>query len=341
MGLQLVERGVVGQVLGEVLLTAEGVEVGEDRVALDLARILHPQVVRVGVHAHDLLLDLVGSIRQVDAVTQRLGHLGLAVGSRQTHAGGVVGQQDLRFDEGRPVDRVELVHDLARLLDHRLLVLARRDRRGLEGRDVRGLADGVGEEADGNAGPLCGVALDGPLGKSAERDLGLDGRVALEALHRHEIHVVEGQLAQFGDLRLDEERRFPGVEACREVVERHLDDVLPHLFGVVGVVGERLCVGDHDEYLLELPGVLQFDTAAERTHIVPQVEAARRTVAREDDFSHCFGFGVCFVVRPATVGLRLAVPASGVHSASGRIHWTQTYEKPRARPKKVAGYSFF
>ena len=268
--------------------TAEGVEVGEDRVALDLARVLHAQVVGIGVHAHHLLFHLVGRVRQIDAVVERLGHLGLAVGARQTQAGGVVGQQDFGFDERFAVDRVELVDDLARLLDHRLLILAHGDGRGLEGRDVRRLRDGVGEESDGDALTLRSVALGGALGESAQGDFGLHGRVALQTLHGHQVHVVERQLAQFGDLRLDEERRLCGVEAHREVVQRDFDDVLTHLFRIVGVVGERLRVGDHDEYLVEFSRVLQFDAAAQRTYEMTQMKAARGTVAGEDDFCHIF-----------------------------------------------------
>ena len=47
VGLQLVEVGIVGQVAAEMLLAAEGVEVGEDSVALDLSRIADTQVVGV------------------------------------------------------------------------------------------------------------------------------------------------------------------------------------------------------------------------------------------------------------------------------------------------------
>ena len=300
--LQLVERRVVGEVGGEMLGAAEGVEVGEDGVALDLARVLHAQVVGIGVHAHHLLSYLLGRIAQVDAVAQRLGHLGLAVGAGQAHAGCVLGQQDFRLDERGAVDRVELVDDLARLFEHRLLILAGGDGRGAESGDVRRLRNGVGEEPDGNALPLQ-VVLRVVLREAAQLDFGLHGRVALQTGHGDEVHVVERQFAQFGDLRLDEERRPFGVEAAGQVVERHLDDVLAHLFGVVGVVGERLRVGDHDEDLLELSGVLQLHAAAQRTYIVAEVQFAGRPVSGQDDFSHnsvcrfCIS-GFCRVDRP-------------------------------------------
>ena len=251
-----------------------------------LAGIFHAQVVRIGVHAHDLLLDLVGRVGEVDAVPERFGHLGLAVRTGQAQTGGVVGQEDFGHGERFAVDGVELVDDLAGLLDHRLLVLTHGDGCGPEGGDVRRLADGVGEESDGDSLTLGGVALDGPLGESAHLDLGLDGGVALQALHRDEVHVVEGQLAQFGNLRLDEKGRFCGVETDGEVVQSHLDDVLAHLFGVVGVVGECLCVGDHDEDPVEFSGVLEFHAAPERADEVSEVQPARGAVAGEYDFSH-------------------------------------------------------
>ena len=132
------------------------------------------------------------------------------------------------------------------------------------------------------------VAFGGALGESAQGDLGLHGRVALQTLHGDQVHVVERQFAQFRHLRLDEERRFRGVETHREVVQRHFDDILTHLFRVVGIVGERLRIGDHNEYFVELARVLQLDAAAERTHEVAQMEPARGTVAGKDDFCHIF-----------------------------------------------------
>ena len=59
--LQLVEVLVLGQELGKVLRAAECIQIDEDGVALHLAGVLHAQVVRVGVHGHDLLLDVLGS----------------------------------------------------------------------------------------------------------------------------------------------------------------------------------------------------------------------------------------------------------------------------------------
>ena len=286
MRLQLVQRRVVGQIFREMLGAAEGIEVGEHRVALHLARVFDAQVVGIGIHPHDFLLHLVGAVREVDAVAERFRHLGLAVGARQTHADRILRQQDLGLDECRAVYRVELVDDLAGLFDHRLLVFARRDGRGLECRDIGRLADGVGEEAYGDALLLLRVAFGGVLGEAPQLDFGLHGRVALQALYGDQVHIVERELAELRDLRLDEKGRPLRVEADRKVVECHFNDVLAHLLGVVGVVRQGLRVGYHDEYAFEFARFLQFDAAAQGTDVVSQVEPARRTVAGKNDLSH-------------------------------------------------------
>ena len=144
--LYLVEVLVFRPELGKVLRAAEGIQINEHRVALHLAGVLHPQVVGVGVHGHDLLLDVLRLLRQIDAVAQALAHLGLAVNAGQAQAGSILGQNDLRLHQRVAVHGVELVHDLAALLDHGLLVLTGGHRGGLEGGDVGRLADGVAKE---------------------------------------------------------------------------------------------------------------------------------------------------------------------------------------------------
>ena len=96
-----------------MLGTRKGVEIGEYAVALQRPGILYAEMVGVGVHAHHLLAYILGRIRQIDAVTQRLAHLGLAVGAGQTQARGILREQDLGLDQRRAVNRVELVDYLA------------------------------------------------------------------------------------------------------------------------------------------------------------------------------------------------------------------------------------
>ena len=277
MCLQLVEVLVLGQELGKVLRAAECIQIDEDGVALHLAGVLHAQVVRVGVHGHDLLLDVLGLIGEVDAVAEALAHLGLAVGAGQAQAGAVLGQNDLRLHQSLTVDRVELMNDLAALLDHGALVLTCGDGSGLEGGDVRSLADGVSEEAHRDAG-LEVLLL----------DLGLDGGVALQAGDGDEVHIIEAQLGQLRHHGLDEDVCLGGVDAHGQIVQSDLQDVLAHLLRVIGVVGEGLCVSDHDIDLVELARVLQPDTLLQRADIVADMEPARRAVARQNDLFHTF-----------------------------------------------------
>ena len=277
MCLQLVEVLVLGQELGKVLRAAECIQIDEDGVAFHLAGVLHAQVVRVGVHGHDLLLDVLGLVGEVDAVAEALAHLGLAVGAGQAQAGAVLGQNDLRLHQSLTVDGVELMDDLAALLDHGALVLACGDGSGLEGGDVRSLADGVSEEAHRDAG-LKVLLL----------DLGLDGGVALQAGDGDEVHIIEAQLGQLRHHGLDEDVCLGGVDAHGQIVQSDLQDVLAHLLRIVGVVGEGLCVSDHDIDLVELARVLQPDTLLQRADIVADMEPARRAVARQNDLFHTF-----------------------------------------------------
>ena len=232
-------------------------------------------MVGVGVHAHHLLAHIFGRIRQIDAVAQRLAHLGLAVGAGQAQARGILREQDLGLDQRRAVHRVEFVDYLAGLLHHRLLILARGHGRRAESGDVRRLRNGIGVESDGNR-----------LAELAHHDLALYRWVALQTGHRDEVHVIERQFAQLRNPALDEYGRLGGIDAAREIVERDFDYVLAHLVGIVGVVGERLRVGYHYENLLERARVLQLDALAERTHIVSQMELARGAVARKYYFTH-------------------------------------------------------
>ena len=263
----------------------EGVQVGEDGVALDLARVLHPQVVGIGIHTHHLLLHFIGRVGEVDAVAQRFRHLGLAVRTGQTQAGRVVGQQNSRHDECFSIYGVEFMDDFARLFDHRFLILADRYGRGLESGDIRGLADRVGEESYRNTLALRSLFFVA-FGEAAQLDFGLHRRIALQTGYGHQVHVVESQLAEFRHLRLDEERRLRGIQSAREIVEGDLEDVLPHFFRVVRIIGQRLGVGDHDEYFLEFARILQLHAAAQRTYVMSQVEFAGRTISGEYDFSH-------------------------------------------------------
>ena len=135
--------------------------------------------------------------------------------------------------------------DLAALLEHGLLILADRNRRGVECGDVRRLTDRIAEEADGNAGL-----------EITHLDLRLNGGVALHARHSDEVHIVERQLGQLRHHGLDENVGLFRVDARREVVQRDFHDVLAHALGMLGVVGQRLRVCDHNVNLIVFAGIL-------------------------------------------------------------------------------------
>ena len=145
----------------------------------------------------------------------------------------------------------------------------------LEERDVRRLADRIGEESDRDRG------FEVP-----HLDLGLDGGVPLQPGDRDEVHVVEGELRERRNLRLDEERRNLRIKADGEIVQGNLDDILANLFRVLEIVGQRLRVGDHDEDFVEFAGVLKLHAAPERPDIVSDMKFAGGSVTGQDGFSH-------------------------------------------------------
>ena len=291
VGLHFIQILVVRQELLEIAVLAEGIEIDEYGVlvfvflalgigidAAEVAGVFNIQVERVGKHTVDLLLEFLGRVGQVDAVAQRLGHLRLAVRAGQAETGAVVGQHNLGLHEGFAVDMIEAAYNFVGEFEHRLLVLADGHGGCLEQGDVGCLRDGIAEEA-------CGCAAF----KLAHFQLGLDGRIALEALHADEVEIVEGQFRQFGHGTLNEDVRLLGVEARREVVEGHLNDVLTNLLGIIGVVREGLSIGNHHENLVELARVLQFHTAAERAYVVADMQSASRTVASQYNFLFTHG----------------------------------------------------
>ena len=264
------ECGVVGSQACHLFVGCEGVEVGEYGVPLEVSGVVDLEVRGVRVHGFHFSVDLVGRVAEVDAVAEAFAHLGFAVGARQSEAGSVVGQEYVGLNEGVAVDVVEAANYLAALFEHGFLVVASGYGGCLEHGDVGGLADGIGEEAYGNA----------LAAEAAHLYFGLDGRVALQSGHADHVHEVEGEFAEFGYLALDEECCLGGVEACCEVVEGYLDDILPHFLGVVDVVGKCLRISLEDENLVVEARVLQFHATAKRTDVVPDVELSGWAVAR-------------------------------------------------------------
>ena len=258
-----------------MLGTREDIEIGEDRIALDLAGIFDADMVGVGVHRHDLLLHLRRRIGDVDTIAKGFRHLRLAVRAGKTHRRLLRGEQALRLDERLAVDLVELAHDLARLLQHRLLIFAHGDGRRLKCRDVRRLADRIGEEAHRDARL-----------KVAHLNLRLDRRIALQARNRHEIHIVSRHLEELRHFGLHEHHGLRWIKSACHVVERDFDDILTNLLGIVHIVGQCLRIGDHDVYFIVLARILQLNAPLERADVMSEMKPPRRTVACQYDFLH-------------------------------------------------------
>ena len=240
-----------------------------------MARVADLEMERVRVHAHDGFVHGLGVIGEIDAIAQRLAHLSFSVGTRQSHAGLSVREDDGRLDKGLAVDPVERTHYFDALLDHRFLVFSGRDMGGSEGRDVGRLGNRVGEETDRNAFP-----------EAAQADFGLHGRVPLDSAHSHEVHVILGEFGKFSDPRLDKDSGLGRVKAYGQVVEGYFDNVLAHLLRIVEIVGEGLDVSYEDEHLVVVTFVLDFHPPAEAAYIVSEMEPSRRTVSCQYDFSH-------------------------------------------------------
>lgn len=108
----------------------------------------------------------------------------------------------------------------------------------------------------------------------------LDRRVALETGDRDEIEEELRQLAQRRQGRLHAERRKARIDPDREVVQGEVEHVARDTPRIVGVVGERLRVGDQDELLVV---VLERDAVAQAAAIVAEMERAGRAIAGQDD----------------------------------------------------------
>ena len=166
-----------------------------------MAGVGNHKVQGIGEHAHDLLLHILRAVRQIDAVSQRFAHLRLAIHTGQPQTRRILRNQRLRLHQYRRIDAVELMHDLSGLFNHGQLILAHRNRSCLKCRDIRCLADGIGEKTHRDAG------LEIP-----HLDLILYRGIALEPGHRHQIHIVKAKFRQLRDLGLDKQGRFGRIQ---------------------------------------------------------------------------------------------------------------------------------
>ena len=142
------------------------------------------------------------------------------------------------------------MYDLLALLKHRQLILTDRNCGRTERGNICRLADRITEEPDRN------TRLEIP-----HLNLCLYGRIALHAGNSDKIHIVESQLGQLRNHRLNEDRGLFRINAACQIVQRDLNDILPYLFRMLRVVRQRLRIRNHDIDLIELTGILQPDTS--------------------------------------------------------------------------------
>ena len=88
------------------------------------------------------------------------------------------------------------------------------------------------------------------------------------------------------DLGLNEKRGSFRIQSAGKVIQRHLDDVLPDLFRIFNVIGKRLSIGDHDEVLGVIAGVLKLHPPPQRADVMPYMKPPGGAVASQNDLFH-------------------------------------------------------
>ena len=86
MILHLVKISIFRKEFRKMLRSRESIEICKHHITFNMTWIGNLKMFRIGIHAVHLLLDLLGSIGEIDAVAKRLGHLGLSIRARKTAA---------------------------------------------------------------------------------------------------------------------------------------------------------------------------------------------------------------------------------------------------------------
>ena len=176
------------------------------------------------------------------------------------------------------------MNDFTALFQHRFLVFAYRYGCSMECGNICGLADWIAEETDRYTGF-----------KILLLDFRLNGRIALYAGYGNQVHVVYRQFSQSRNLGLNENGGFGWVNAYCQIVQSYLHNVLAYLFWVVRIVGECLCVGNHEINFIKCAGILQLHTFRKRAYIMADMKASCRAVACEDNFFHKYSDSFRFI----------------------------------------------
>ena len=257
--------------------SAECIQISKDCVSFYATRIRHFDMVRIGVHTHDLLANFFFCIGQIDAVAKRLAHLRLTVRTRQAAAYFILRDQCGRLYQCLAVYAVEFADDLSCLLDHRQLVFSYRNSRCLESCDIGCLADRVGEKSYRDA-----------CLKITHLNLSLNGWVSLQSGNSNQIHIEKGKLCQLWNLRLNKNRTFFRIQSAGKIIQCYLNNILTDLLRIVCIVRQRLCICNHDKNLVVLSGILQLNSAFQRSNIMSYVKSAGRSVAGQNDLFHLY-----------------------------------------------------
>ena len=223
---------------------------------------------RVSVHIHNLLTNGFRIIGKINAVANGLGHLGLAISTRETTAGLIFRQHNIRLYQSlTAINHVEAANDFLTLLQHRQLVLTYWNQSCLKSSNIGGLADRICKEAHWNT-----------LFKVLLLNLSLNGRISLHTGNRNKIHVVGGKLSKLRHLGLNEQSGFSWVKTYRKVVKSNLQDVLTNLLRILKIISQGLNISNHNVDLIKLPGILQLNSALQRTYIMTYVKSASWSV---------------------------------------------------------------
>ena len=244
-----------------VVLAGDGAEDLEDVVGVRVLGVAH--ALGVGLDRHDPLAQGLLLLEGVDGVAVALRHLLAVDAGQQGRVGGeaVGGQgEDLRLELA-----VEALRHVAGEFQVLHLVLADGHQLGVDGEDVRGLQDRIGEQAD-----VGGDAL-GELVLVADR--------FFHQRHRADAGEQPGQLGDLGHGLLQVDAGLRRVQAEGQVVDDDLADAGAQ-GGRVARRGQRV-VGRH-EHVQFVALRLQVEELADRAGVVAEVELAGGLDAGED-----------------------------------------------------------
>ena len=138
------------------------------------------------------------------------------------------------------------MYNLSCLLDHRSLIYSYRYSRSSESSYIRSLAYRICEESHRNTLLVLSLIVFA-VRKTSELDLLFHSRIPLKPLNSNKIHIIERELTQFRNLRLNENCNLLRIKSCRKVIQSHLYDILTYLFRIICIVCQSLSISNHDD----------------------------------------------------------------------------------------------